>query len=378
MKRRDGDIMTAGGIRLDGVTKHFGDTVAVRDVSLTVEQGELVVLVGPSGCGKTTLLRLIAGLETPTHGDVYIDGERITDVPARHRDIALVFQDDALFPHLDVRENLGFNLRMQGYSDIDDRVSEVAELLDVGALLDRDVDELSGGQRQRVALGRAIVSEPQAFLLDEPLANLDARLRERMQTEIARLQDRIGITTVHVTHDQGEAMTMGDRIAVLDDGAIQQVGPPETVYAEPATLFAARFVGSPAMNLLPGTYHPEREAITVGVDGDTGALAIPVGLVDDDVQDVHVGIRPEAVVVGEPAGKNAHAPPSGVAATVAYSEFRGADRYLYLQVDDLPELVARVDAGTDLADGAAVRLGFPPDRLHVFGAESGTRLSISD
>lgn len=359
--------MDEHGIRLADVTKRFDGATAVRDVSLTVDPDELLVLVGPSGCGKTTVLRLIAGLESPTDGDVFIDGERVTDVPARKRDVALVFQDFALFPHMNVRENLSFNLRMQGYDDVDARVERVADLLGIVDLLERGVGDLSGGQQQRVALGRAIATEPRAFLLDEPLANLDEQLRERMQTEIARLQDRIGTTTVHVTHNQAEAMTMGDRIAVMEAGEIQQIGTPEAVYGRPANLFVARFIGSPTMNLLRGTPHPG--AGEVGLDGVD--VRLPAPLETDDA--VYVGIRPEAIDVRTDGPGDVAA--DRLSAAVGYVEFRGSDRFLYVQPLALPELVVRTAGNGRVDEGTAVSLGFPRDALHFFDAESGERLS---
>lgn len=359
-----------GNIVLEAVTKRFGDLVAVDDVDLQVRDGELLALVGPSGCGKTTLLRVIAGLEAPTAGTVAIDGREVTDWPAGKRDVGFVFQDYALFPHLDVRENLSFNLRMQGGAeDLDRRVQTAAALLDIADLLDRDVDALSGGQKQRVALGRAIVAEPTAFLLDEPLANLDEALREQMQTEIVRLHQRLGATTVHVTHNQREAIAIGNRVAVMRDGAVQQLGTPETVYHAPASLFVARFVGSPTMNTVGGRFDSQRGVVAIDPPGGR-AWGVPVDGMDGPGRDVVVGSRPEhtRVVRGERSGDQ------WMTAAVEVVGFYGADRYVYLRPWDDTEFVARVGADSDLARGDDVSLRFDPTRLHLFDAQSGDRL----
>lgn len=355
-------------ISLDGVTKRFGDVPVLDEISIDVHDGELLVVVGPSGCGKTTLLRILAGLETPTEGQVYFDGEDVTDVPARNREVALVFQDFALLPHLDVRENLGFNLRMRGADGIDDRVERTAALLDIEELLDRRVDELSGGQKQRVALGRAIACDAVAYLLDEPFANLDAPLRERMQTDLARLQRRFETTTIHVTHDQHEAMSMGDRLVVLNDGEVQQVGTPRDLYAEPATRFVAEFIGTPTMNFLDGTYDPEQSAVSVGCGDTSDPLSLSVSLPDADAGPVEVGVRPEDLVVGRDEWA------AGLPATVDYIEYGGADAFVYLRATDLPEIVARVDGDSEISTGEDVRFRVPDDRVHLFDAGTGHRL----
>ena len=360
-------------VRLSNVTKRYGEVTAVDGVDLKVADGELLVLVGPSGCGKTTLLRTIAGLEAPDEGEVYFDGQRATDVPARKRDVGLVFQDYALFPNMDVRENLGFNLRMRGGADageVDDAVREVADLLDVEELLDRRVDALSGGQKQRVALGRAIAGEPTAFLLDEPFANLDASLRDRLRTEIARIQDDLGVTTIHVTHDQHEAMTMGDRIAVMADGRIQQVGTPEAIYAEPANLFVARFVGSPTMTLLDARFDQESGTIDVGDGLEAHSLPTPAGLAGGELPpDLVAGIRPEHVEIGDPGSYP-------LVAEVRHVEFAGADAYVYLEPRGSATVVARV-VGDDRPEvGEVVGVRFDPNRMHLFDPESGDRIGV--
>src|SRR6516225_7584708 len=241
-------------VELSQVSKRYGDVVAVRNFNLTTGNGEFVVLVGPSGCGKTTTMRMIAGLETVTEGEIRIGGKNVVGMVPRERDVAMVFQNYALFPHMNVFSNLSFGLRLRKFpkDKIEDRVRTAAGILGIGHLLDRKPKELSGGERQRVALGRAIVREPQVFLMDEPLSNLDAKLRVQTRAEIARLHQRVRTTVVYVTHDQVEAMTMGDRIAVLQAGVIQQLGAPQALYATPANLFVAGFIGSPAMNFFPG------------------------------------------------------------------------------------------------------------------------------
>ena len=242
------------GVTLQNIYKQFDKTTVVHDVNLEIKDKEFVVLVGPSGCGKSTTLRMIAGLEEISSGDLYIEGARVNDMAPKDRDIAMVFQNYALYPHMDVYENMAFGLKMRKLSkeEIDKRVKEAAAMLDLGQLLGRKPKALSGGQRQRVALGRAIVREPQVFLMDEPLSNLDAKLRVQMRTEISKLQKRLEITTIYVTHDQTEAMTMGDRLVVMKDGVIQQVGTPSQIYNSPKNIFVAGFIGSPAMNFING------------------------------------------------------------------------------------------------------------------------------
>ncbi|WP_254271355.1 ABC transporter ATP-binding protein [Haloarcula marina] len=289
-------------LELDSVTKVFGDpekdgVVAVNDLHIDVPDGEFLVLLGPSGCGKTTTLRMIGGLEDPTEGEVRFDGTVVNDVKARNRDVAMVFQDFALYPHMTVRENLGFGLKREdnGMSDdeIDSRVTDVAEMLEIEELLNNKPSQLSGGQKQRVALGRAIIREPRMFLFDEPLANLDAKLRKTMRTEIDELQSEVGITSAYVTHNQEEAMTIADKIAVLNNGQLQQLGTPDQVFNEPSNLFVAQFVGSPDMNLFDGTLSDAGDAYRV--DMDTTTFDIPKALVEGEItaDEVLVGFRPQ-------------------------------------------------------------------------------------
>ncbi|HEY8582038.1 MAG TPA: sn-glycerol-3-phosphate ABC transporter ATP-binding protein UgpC, partial [Capillimicrobium sp.] len=283
-------------IVLDGITKEYPDgTLAVRSLDLQVGDGEFVILVGPSGCGKSTALRMIAGLEEITDGELRIDGEVVTDREPKERDIAMVFQSYALYPHMTVRENMGFALRLARVPkvDIERKVTEAARVLDLEPHLDRKPANLSGGQRQRVAMGRAIVRDPKAFLMDEPLSNLDAKLRVQMRAEVSRIQKRLGTTTIYVTHDQTEAMTLGDRVAVMRLGELQQVGAPKELYDRPANLFVAGFIGSPAMNFLPGTVEGDRVRLPIGdvVLGDALRRALegrPRGS-----REVIAGVRPE-------------------------------------------------------------------------------------
>ncbi|MEX1142425.1 MAG: ABC transporter ATP-binding protein [Thermoleophilaceae bacterium] len=276
------------GVELRGVGKSYGETVAVADVDLRIEDGEFLVLVGPSGCGKSTLLRLIAGLEPATTGSVLLDGHDLAEVPPEDRDMAMVFQDYALYPHMTVARNLGFGLKLRGMDrrERDRRVEEAARMLGLDDLLDRRPSDLSGGQRQRVALGRAAVRQPRAFLMDEPLSNLDASLRTSMRAELTRLHERLGVTTVYVTHDQVEAMTLGTRVAVLRDGLLQQLATPLALYERPANLFVAGFVGSPRMNLAAAKVADGTVRLgdwTLPLDGAYGR---------DLPEDVIVGIRP--------------------------------------------------------------------------------------
>jgi multiple sugar transport system ATP-binding protein len=262
-------------VQLRGVGKQFGAVHVLRDINLSIREGEFLVLVGPSGCGKSTLLRILAGLDEVDGGDVLIDDRRVNDVPPAKRGIAMVFQSYALYPHMNVYENMAFGLRRQvkGAGEIDTAVRDVARLLDIEHLLERRPKSLSGGQRQRVAIGRAIVRKPSVFLFDEPLSNLDAALRVRMRYEFAKLHERLRTTTVYVTHDQVEAMTLADRIAILDRGAVQQLGTPEDLYERPATKFVASFIGSPRMNFIDGTLTKQSRGYAVQMNGDA---ALPV------------------------------------------------------------------------------------------------------
>jgi multiple sugar transport system ATP-binding protein len=361
-------------IRFDRVHKLFGDVVAVDDVSLDIREGEFLVLVGPSGCGKTTTLRMLAGFERPTYGTISIAGVVQNDVPPQRRDLAMVFQSYALYPHMNVHRNLAFGMRVRRESreTIKTRVEEVARLLGLETLLDRRPSELSGGQRQRVALGRALLREPQAFLMDEPLSNLDAALRVQMRLELKRLHDRLGVTTVYVTHDQVEAMTMGDRIAIMDGGRLQQIDTPESIYARPANLFVAGFIGSPKMNLVPGATSSAGGAPAVRFLGKDVALegAARDALARAQSRHLTVGIRPEDVRLASDAPAAYTLRLSG---TVDVVEPLGSETYVVLRVAD--ELVtARFPPRTRVAPGDVVEVAITPDHLHLFATEGGENL----
>jgi multiple sugar transport system ATP-binding protein len=369
-------------IRLDHVTKAFGSVTAVDDVNLEIADGEFLVLVGPSGCGKSTLLRMIAGLEDASDGTIEIGGRDVTDLPPRNRDIAMVFQSYALYPHMTVRQNLGYGLkaRRTPKDEIARRVTEVGEMLGLGELLDRKPAQLSGGQRQRVAMGRAIVRKPQAFLLDEPLSNLDAQLRVGMRASLAQLHQKLGVTTVYVTHDQTEAMTLGHRVAVMRDGRLLQVDRPQQLYEHPRDVFIAAFTGSPGMNLVDATVE----------DGTVrfGEFALPVEGAHPQGR-VVLGIRPEsfqdaAFAPGTPT----------ITARVEVLEELGADAHVLFTVDAPPRATdvlettdetallvpdralfsARVDPRTRARVGSDVRLAVNTSRLHFFDHATGERL----
>jgi multiple sugar transport system ATP-binding protein len=343
-----------------------GTRPAVDKINLTVKDGEFLVLVGPSGCGKTTTLRMLAGLEEVNEGRILIGDREVTNIPPKDRDIAMVFQNYALYPHMTVAENMGFALKIAGVKKEERaaRVLEAAKLLDLEPYLDRKPKALSGGQRQRVAMGRAIVRKPEVFLMDEPLSNLDAKLRVQTRTQIASLQRRLGVTTVYVTHDQVEAMTMGDRVAVLKDGLLQQVDSPRELYERPANVFVAGFIGSPAMNLLTS------KIVTGGVQFGNMTLKVPANvLAKTKAKQMTVGVRPEDLVVT----KN-----EGVQVTVSIIEELGADAFLYgsatvegKEVD----FIARVGSKSSLRSGDKVYLKPSGGITHLFDIESGLRLN---
>ena len=344
---------------LEGVRKRYGEAHALSGLDLTVAEGELLCVLGPSGSGKSTALRVVAGLETPDGGRVHIDGEDVTDRPAAERGVAMVFQTFALFPHLSVAGNIGFGLaaRRIDARERERRVREAADALEVGALLDRRPAALSGGERQRVALARALAGRPRLLLLDEPLSNLDAPLRERARAEIRKVHAAAGTTTVFVTHDQYEALSLGDRVAVLDRGTLRQVGDPDEVFARPADTFVARFVGSPAMNLVAV------EASGGTLRGPSGlALPAPAGTADGSYL---AGFRPEDVRVVGPA--------AGFAARLHTAERAGHDRLWRLRVGDAP-FVARVRPGDRAAEGDAVRVTVDASAVRLFDPRSGRAL----
>jgi len=384
-------------IELDAVTKQFPDgTKAVRSLDLAVGDGELLVLVGPSGCGKTTALRMVAGLEDVTSGTISIDGRTVNDVEPRHRDIAMVFQSYALYPHLSVYDNMAFSLKYRGgvpKAEIRQRVAEAARVLELEPYLQRKPRQLSGGQRQRVAMGRAIVRNPKAFLMDEPLSNLDAKLRVQMRAEIARLQNRLGATTVYVTHDQTEAMTLGDRVVVLLAGVVQQIGTPEELYNSPTNLFVAGFIGSPAMNFFPA-------AMTdVGVRLPFGEITLTQEVHDllaqhPKANNVIIGIRPEHLEDAALIDTYARIRALTFEVKVDFVESLGADKYVHFKTEgggaqaaQLAELaadsganenefVARVSTQSTATPGQTMELAFDTSKITIFDADTGANLTI--
>jgi len=362
-------------LTLDGVTKLFtdddgSDIVAVDDVNVDIEDGEFLVLVGPSGCGKSTTLRMVAGLETVTQGEITLEGRRINDKSPADRDIAMVFQSYALYPHMTVRENMSFGLEESTDLDedaISDRVEESTEMMGIADLLDRKPAELSGGQQQRVALGRAIVRDPSAFLMDEPLSNLDAKLRATMRTELQRIQEDLGVTTIYVTHDQTEAMTMGDRIAILNDGVLQQVGAPLECYHTPNNLFVAGFIGDPSMNFFETEVDGER---LVG-EGFTYPLTAAQRDAVGDSRNITLGVRPEDIDI-EVGGRADAA--HEYEATVDVVEPRGDENTIHLTFDAMAAgsetFTATVSGLRQLQAGDAVVVGFPPEAIHLFDSDT--------
>lgn len=385
-------------IVLDRVTKSYPNgATAVHELSMTIADGEFIILVGPSGCGKSTTLNMIAGLEDITSGELRIGGERVNEKAPKDRDIAMVFQSYALYPHMSVRQNIAFPLTLakRKKDEIARKVDEAARILDLSELLDRKPGQLSGGQRQRVAMGRAIVRDPKAFLMDEPLSNLDAKLRVQMRAEIARLQDRLGTTTVYVTHDQTEAMTLGDRVVVLRAGVAQQIGTPEDLYNRPANLFVAGFIGSPAMNFFSATI------TDVGVRLPFGEVTLTQENYDllarrNAPKNVIVGIRPEHFEDAAVLDGYARIRALTFDVKVDMVESLGADKYLHFKTEgagahsaQLAELaaesgvgenefVARVSVDSTAKQGDTVQLAFDTSKLVVFDPETGNNLSLPD
>jgi multiple sugar transport system ATP-binding protein len=389
-------------IVLDKITKRYPDGFeAVKQMDLQIADGEFVILVGPSGCGKSTALRMIAGLEDITDGQLIIGGDVVNEKAPKDRDIAMVFQNYALYPHMTVRDNMGFALKLAKApkEEIDQKVEEAARILDLQAHLDRKPANLSGGQRQRVAMGRAIVRNPSAFLMDEPLSNLDAKLRVQMRTEVSRIQDRLGTTTVYVTHDQTEAMTLGDRVAVMRAGMLQQVGSPKELYDNPVNIFVAGFIGSPAMNFMPAQLEGDVAKLPVADVPLTPRLRERLGSTDGGGRGVIAGVRPEEF---EDASMVRDARERGVTfrTTIDLLESMGSELYAYFRIEaqegvqsqELQELaedagtaevpgggaeqvVARLDADSKVQQGQEVELWLDADRLHFFDPESGRSLT---
>jgi multiple sugar transport system ATP-binding protein len=357
-----------GRLQLNDLTKVFdsggNDIVAVNDLNLDIRDGELLVLVGPSGCGKSTTLRCIAGLERATSGQILLDDRNITHLKPKERDMAMVFQNYALYPHMSVRENIGYGLKITGNLSSDElaqRVTETAQLLEIEDLLEKKPGDLSGGQQQRVALGRAIIREPEVFLMDEPLSNLDAKLRTTMRTEIQQLQQDLGITTIYVTHDQTEAMTMGDRIAILDGGELQQVGEPLECYHRPTNQFVAGFIGSPSMNFLPVTHGDGT------LEHDTFSYSISMETTDnlaDASRELTLGIRPEHIELVESTRENA------IETTIQVVEPMGEVTYGYFEIEGETYTVS-IDGEYRMEAGTQVHIAFPEKKIHLFDGRTG-------
>jgi multiple sugar transport system ATP-binding protein len=389
-------------IKLDNVTKRYPDGYeAVRDMTLDIKDGEFMILVGPSGCGKTTALRMIAGLEDITEGELRIDDNVVNQLSPKDRDIAMVFQNYALYPHMSVRDNMGFSLKLHGIEkeEINNRVEEAARILDLEPHLDRKPSQLSGGQRQRVAMGRAIVRNPAAFLMDEPLSNLDAKLRVQTRTEVSRLQQRLGTTTIYVTHDQTEALTLGDRVAVMRSGILQQVGAPMELYNQPVNLFVAGFIGSPAMNFMPATVEGDAVKLPFGEVRLPGELHDRVR--DHQGKNLIAGIRPEHF---EDVNLTGDARDRGATfrAKIDVLESLGSELYAHFRVSsdaaiesqelrelaedagggDVPmeggegSVVARLDPGSDVKQGQEAELWVDATKLQLFDPEDGRNLMV--
>jgi multiple sugar transport system ATP-binding protein len=356
------------------VTKKFGDVAAVDDLSLEVKSGEFLILLGPSGCGKTTTIRLTAGLETPTSGRIRIGDRVVNELPPRDRNVAMVFQDYALYPHMTVHQNIAFPLRVRKMSrdEINERVHKVAAMLRITELLDRKPKEISGGQAQRVALGRAMVREPDVFLLDEPLSNIDAKLRIEMRAELVKLQRELGTTTIYVTHDQEEAMTIGHRIVIMNKGIVQQVGSPLEVYDRPKSTFVARFIGSPAMNMFEGNVK-EKDG-ELAIDAGAFACSVPQSVVNTirerNVSEVMVGVRPEDITIIR------ERIPDSIEAKIDVVEPVGSDTYLYLDAGGV-SLIARTNPHFDLTIGEKVWLLLHKERFHLFDKKDSCRIDQS-
>jgi len=362
-------------VRFEHVTKRFGETIAVNDLNLTIPDKEFLVLVGPSGCGKSTALRLISGLEEPTSGKIYIGDRLINDVAPKDRDIAMVFQSYALYPHMSVHDNMAFglSLRKTPKPEIQRRVREAARVLGIEDLLKRKPRQLSGGQRQRVALGRAIVREPAAFLLDEPLSNLDAKLRVQTRAELSKLHQRLGTTFIYVTHDQVEALTMATVIAVMNKGFLQQVGKPQNLYERPDNVFVAGFIGSPAMNFFDVTVKGSQDGIYL----DAGTFQVPVpkgkvGILNKYLdKKIVFGIRPEDIHSPEYMAPGIIA--SSIRAKVDVTELMGNEFFLHMLSDD-KSFLARVDARTPAKPGQEIELVFNMANMHAFDSETQASL----
>ena len=365
-------------VKLEHITKRYGEVTAVDDMNLDITDGEFITLVGPSGCGKSTTMETIAGLTLPTEGTIYIGDREVTNLPPKDRGIAMVFQNIALFPHMDVYDNISFGLRLRKYDkeEIDERVDRAAETVQMQGMLDRMPSEMSGGQRQRVAIARALVRKPAVFLMDEPLANLDAKLRVHMRTELQRIHNDLETTVIYVTHDQEEAMTMSDRVAVIDGGELQQIDPPLICYNEPANLFVAGFIGSPGMNMIQGTVGQNGfDSEYFDIEFDPASVGVSKG------EEVTLGVRPEDIYLLDRAEALSHA--SGeIEATVDVLEPMGSEILAYLMLGDSTEidldnpdaggqLLVSVDPERDLETGEELQVVLDRRKVHLFDAETG-------
>ncbi|WP_433627384.1 ABC transporter ATP-binding protein [Halomicrococcus sp. NG-SE-24] len=362
-------------VKYESVEKRFGDTLAVEDIDIAVEDGEFAVLLGPSGCGKTTTLRCLSGLTEPTSGRVYLDDYDVTDVHPKNRNTAMVFQNFALYPHMNVRKNIAYPLKVAGVDKAtrQERVDEVAEMLEIPELLDRDVGHLSGGQRQRVALGRAIIRRPSVFLMDEPLANLDAKLKISMRGRIKVLQKELGITTLYVTHDQEEAMTMGDKLIVMDQGHIQQVGTPDEVYHEPTNRFVAGFIGSPSMNFIDVEVSADGLVRTQNVDAFEYRFESDVAARYADYDHVELGVRPQYFTARSTPGDYT------IEGTVEVTEPLGDEQIIDVVVGDESdaaiELTVKAPSTVEATRNEPIWLGIRDELVHGFDPETGQRIA---
>jgi multiple sugar transport system ATP-binding protein len=369
-----------GKLELKNITKRFGDVLAVNDISFELDDGDLLVLVGPSGCGKSTTLRMIAGLETPTEGQVLIGGEDVTNVTPKYRDIAMVYQDLALYPHKTVRENIQFPLEMRNEleGEREEKVREIAEILEIEDMLDRYPSELSGGQQQRVALGRAIIRDPSVFLMDEPLSSLDAKLRNTMRSEILQIQQTLDETMVYVTHDQEIGMTLGDKIVVMNEGELQQLAEPKVIYSEPANEFVANFIGSPDMNIFDADVRESNGAVEFTTQGFT--LRSRDTTVNDlwqgtDERTIRLGIRPQDIYLPRNITWE-YDDDQVVTADLTLIEDVGSVSNLHLEVNGV-EMLAQVNGMTDLEAGDSVTLVLDMEKLHFFDKQTGERITDS-
>ena len=351
------------GLTLERVNKRFGSTQVIDDVSMQIDNGEFIVFVGPSGCGKSTLLRLIAGLESITHGDLMIDDQRVNNLTPPERGIGMVFQSYALYPHMSVYDNIAFGLKLakQDKQTVDERVRQTAKILQLDGLLERLPKALSGGQRQRVAIGRAMAREPKILLFDEPLSNLDAALRVQTRNEIARLHERLGSTMIYVTHDQVEAMTLADRIVVLNAGHVEQIGTPRELYERPASRFVAGFIGSPKMNFIEVTAEADAEQGCRVEIPAVGRRTLPLALSAGSTSEATLGVRPEHLI---PTPSE-----SGNGLEIVNVEYLGSEAYLYLERDDGELLVCRTQAPSPFRRGQRVTLDFDPLHAHLFDCD---------